>query len=223
MRFDAVAFDLDGTLYPNLALYAPAFPHMIPRARSLAAFSAARREIRRRGLVSGLGATANRAAFRALEAELTARRLGISAAEAAAMLDRVFFHGIEELFAKVRPFAGVAPALDALEGAGLRLALMSDLPPERKVELLGFGGRFDPLLCSEDSGALKPARAPFEMLASRLGLPPGRILYVGNSPRIDAEGAKAAGLSAAIVSRRRVAGADLSFRDWRKLVDFALT
>ena len=60
------------------------------------------------------------------------------------------------------------------------------------------------------------------MLASRLGLPPERILYVGNNPGIDVAGAKAAGMGAAIISRRAVPEADFSFRDWDSLAEYAL-
>jgi putative hydrolase of the HAD superfamily len=223
MRFDAVAFDLDGTLYPAHRLYARALPRMLKKARRLEAFNQARRMLRALGSDPAYRASpaTGGEAFRALEAELFAGRLGIGIAEAAAAIDRDFYRGVEELFSGIRPFAGLVPALDALAAAGLRLALLSDLPPARKLELMGLTERFECALCSEDSGFLKPAGEPFAMLASRLGLPPGRILYVGNSPRIDVAGAKAAGMSAAIVALRRVAGADLSFYDWRKLVAFA--
>jgi len=225
MRFDAVAFDLDGTLYPAHRIYALALPAMLAKPRRLVAFNAVR--MRMRALGAG-GACiqgyrpADGEAFRSLEAALLAKSLGLSTAKARSMMDRSFYRDIEELFARVPPYRGLIAALDSLETGGLRLALLSDLPPLRKLELMGLAGRFDPALCSEDSGFLKPAGEPFALLAKRLDLPPGRILYVGNSPRIDVAGAKAAGMGAAIVSHRTVRGADLSFFDWRKLVDFAL-
>ena len=224
MRFDAVAFDLDGTLYPTHRLYALAWTRMLPRARALMAFSAARMRMRALGSdpAHRRAPSADGVAFRALQADHVARRLGMGAAEAAAMIDRDFYRGPEGLFSRVRPFSGLVPALDALAASGLRIALLSDLPPLRKLGLMGLAGRFEPALCSEDSGFLKPAVEPFAMLASRMGLPPGRILYVGNNPWIDAAGAKAAGMASAIVTRRRVADADLSFSDWRELVAFAL-
>jgi len=223
MRFDAVAFDLDGTLYPNAGLYVHAFPYMIPKARLLAAFNMARRTMRATDTAGGLGpAPDDGASFRARECAITAARLGWPESKTAAAIDRHFYHGVEELFAKVLPFRGAREALDAISAGGLRLAVLSDLPPERKLELMGLSERFECALCSEGAGALKPARAPFDMLASRLGLPNERILYVGNSPRIDAAGAKAAGMSAAIVSRRHIRSADLSFYRWQDLVNFAL-
>jgi putative hydrolase of the HAD superfamily len=224
MRFDAVAFDLDGTLYPTHRLYAIAWTRMLPLARALAAFSAARMRMRALGSdpAHRRAPPADGVAFRALQADLVARRLGMGTADAAAMIERDFYRGPEELFSRVRPFSGLVPALDALAASGLRVALLSDLPPLRKLELLGLAGRFEPALCSEDSGFLKPAVEPFAMLASRMGLQPGRILYVGNNPWIDVAGAKAAGMPSAIVTRRRVAEADLAFSDWRELVAFAL-
>jgi putative hydrolase of the HAD superfamily len=224
MRFDAVAFDLDGTLYPNASLYSRALPAMLRTTRAFVAFSAARNALREMSRdPAGAGKELrDQASFRATQASLVAKRLGIPLDEAAALIEDRFYRGVEELFARVRPFRGVEGALYALSSGGLRLALLSDLPPARKLELLGFSGRFEAALCSEESGLLKPARAPFELLASRLALPLGRILYVGNSPAIDLAGAKAAGMSAAIVSRRRVRGADLSFYDWRELVAYAL-
>jgi putative hydrolase of the HAD superfamily len=224
MRFDAVAFDLDGTLYPASSLFALAFPGMLGNMRLLAAFSASRRRMRELGSDAGYRRSPPKdsAAFHAREASIVAERLGMGAAEAAALMELLFYRNIEELFSGLKPYRGLEAALDALSAGGLRLALLSDLPPERKLELLGLGGRFEVALCSEDSGFLKPAAEPFAMLASALALPPERILYVGNSPSIDARGAKAAGMSAALVSRRRARGADLSFFDWSKLVDFAL-
>jgi putative hydrolase of the HAD superfamily len=225
MRFDAVAFDLDGTLYPNSSLYALALPLMLAKPRAFIAFSSARNKMRALSIGKGGGGPkpGNGPEFRSLQASLVAASLGMKdPEEAASMIERCFYRGVEELFDRVKPFRGLAKALDELSRGGLRLALLSDLPPARKLELLGLSGTFEAALCSEDTGSLKPARPPFTMLASRLGLPPGRILYVGNSPSIDLRGAKAAGMSAAIVSRRRHRGADLSFYDWGKLVEFAL-
>lgn len=224
MRFDAVAFDLDGTLYPNLSLYIAALPRMARKGRRFFAFNAARHELRAAGLARAREQLSPRdgPSFRAAEAALVAKKLGLGEAEARAMVERDFYGEVAELFSRVRPFRGLKPALDALATAGMRLALLSDLPPSRKLELMGLSGRFEAELCSEDSGYLKPAPEPFAMLASRLGLRPDRVLYVGNSSRIDVAGAKGAGMAAALVSRRGDPLADLSFYDWRELVAFAL-
>jgi Predicted hydrolase (HAD superfamily) len=224
MRFDAVAFDLDGTLYSEYRLYLRALPLALGRVRRLSAFNASRQ--RMRVLAAEASASApygpmDGESFRAMEAALYARSLGLDPSQARQEIERDFYGRVVEAFSRVRPYPGLVPALDALRDSGLRLALLSDLPPVRKLELLGLSGRFEFALCSEDSGKLKPAAEPFEMLLSRLGLPPERVLYVGNSRRFDVAGAKAAGMASAIVTRRRAPEADLAFWDWRELVSFA--
>ncbi len=226
MRFDAVAFDLDGTLYPTPALYLRALPSMLTKARLLAAFNDARQRIRAMGVSDESyrrDPPAGAAAFRAFESRLAAPAMGMDPLKAQDYIARHFYDGVERLFARIRPFRGLNAALDALAESGLRLAVLSDLPPERKLELLGLAGRFEAALCSSDSGFLKPAAEPFLMLSERLGLKPERILYVGNSVRMDALGARRAGMKSALVSPRRRPEADFSFWDWSRLVEFALS
>jgi putative hydrolase of the HAD superfamily len=79
--------------------------------------------------------------------------------------------------------------------------VLSDFPPERKIELLGLGASFDVVLSTEQTGFLKPHGEPFRRFSEALGIPPEEILYVGNSPRLDAAGALAAGLGAALIKR----------------------
>ena len=149
--------------------------------------------------------------------------MGMEPGAAEEYIARIFYAYVEELFARIRPFRGCAAALDALAERGMRLAVLSDLPPDRKLELLGLSGRFEAALCSSGSGFLKPAAEPFMMLSEKLGLKPERILYVGNSVRMDAVGARGAGMTSALVSRRRRPEADFSFRDWSRLVEYALS
>ncbi len=225
MRFDAVAFDLDGTLYPTSALYLRALPSMLLKARRLAAFNDARQRIRALGVSDESyrrDPPSGAIAFRALEARLAAPLMGMDPQDAQEYIARNFYGCVEELFARIRPFRGCAGALDALADKGLRLAVLSDLPTDRKLELLGLSGKFEAALCSSESGFLKPAREPFMMLSEKLGLRPERILYVGNSVRMDAGGARGAGMKSALVSRRRRPEADFSFWDWTRLVEYAL-
>jgi FMN phosphatase YigB (HAD superfamily) len=50
------------------------------------------------------------------------------------------------------------------------------------------------VLVAEDIGAWKPARPAFDALVATLALPPDRIWYVGDDPRVDVDGASQAGL-----------------------------
>ena len=66
----------------------------------------------------------------------------------------------------------------------------------RRIALAGLERYFDVVVTSEEAGAAKPSPLPFRMaLASLIGLQ-GPVLYVGDSPDADVEGALAAGLEA---------------------------
>ncbi len=224
MGIKAVAFDIDGTLYSAPRFNLVALPLGLRHARLFAAFGEVRHELHRLAREGGPEgrAPADLAAFRRLQAELLAPRVGASPEEALALLDRVIYGELDALFARVRPYSGAAPALAALRSGGLRLAALSDFPAPRKLERLGLAAYFELARCSEDGGLLKPAPKPFLALAAELGLAPAEILYVGNSLRYDLVGAKAAGMPVAILTRRAAPGADLTFFDWDRLVSFAL-
>lgn len=218
-----MAFDIDGTLYPERALSARLASFAIRNARFLLAFSSARRKLHALDETSG-DWPSDLAGFRRLQAELIAERLRLSEAEAAALADRVIYAELDSYFAGVPVFAGLERALDDLASGGLRLAVLSDFPTERKLKLLGLSGRFEVAQCSESSGLLKPASRPFLRLAESLGLEPGEILYVGNSRRYDMRGSLSVGMRAALLSsaRRRGDEADLVFSRWGDLASFAL-
>jgi putative hydrolase of the HAD superfamily len=109
------------------------------------------------------------------------------------------------------------------------MGLMSDFPPELKLEYLGLTGYWDAVVCSECTGALKPHERPFMELASVLGLSPEQILYVGNSLRYDVAGASSAGMKTAWIKSpiaprggKKYPAPDFIFTDYRQLHDFML-
>ena len=110
-------------------------------------------------------------------------------------------------------FPDVPPVLDALRDRGFRLAVISnwDSRLPRLLEELGLAGRFDAIVVSALEGVEKPAAEIFLRAARRLGVPPEAMLHVGDSPREDYHGARAAGLSAVLLDRRG-AFADNGFR-----------
>jgi len=221
-KFSAVAFDLDGTLYPNSSLYLRLLPFAAANWRLLLAFSKARDAIRAEQEKSPLTV---RADFYDHQAALTAKLLGgASAEEVKDRIERLMYRGWEPLFSRIKLFPHVAELLGGLRAAGLRLGLLSDFPPKAKLENLGLSGLWDSVLCSEETGALKPSARPFEVMAGELGVPPGEILYVGNSRRYDVAGALGAGMKTALVSGKASGSpkADFTFRDYRKLRDFVL-
>jgi putative hydrolase of the HAD superfamily len=220
MNIKAVAFDLDGTLYPNYRLYVRLAPFILKDWRLLWAFGRARGIIRREA--------AARSDYYGYQAALAAKILGAQPESIKEKIDRLIYRGWEPFFKRIKLFPHVTETLDALRAAGFKTALLSDFPPETKLEYLGIAAGWDAVLCSERSGALKPFDQPFRELADALDTPPAGILYVGNSYRYDVLGARRAGMySALITSRaglrvRRSVPPDFCFYDYRQLRDFVI-
>lgn len=140
----------------------------------------------------------------------------------ATAIDTTIYTVIENRFRFIRPFRGAVACLGSLRDAGLRLGLLSDLPPVKKISLMGLDGYFESMLCSEDFGALKPDPRPFVALAQTLSTPPESMLYVGNKMEYDILGAKAAGMQTALFSRRKCVDADFTFQSWNELREWIL-
>jgi len=93
-------------------------------------------------------------------------------------------------------FPDVLPVLDELRDGfahGL-LSNSSSAHQRRKLKRLGVHRRFRSLVCSDDIGFAKPAPEAFRAGCAALGLPPERVVYVGDKLTTDALGALGAGL-----------------------------
>jgi len=230
-EINAVAFDLDGTLYPNYRLNLRLLPFLFKHGRLLLAFGRARDIIRREQMTAeAAAATPSGIDFYENQARLVAGQLKAQKDEIREKIDRLIYRGWEPFFKKIKPFPHVKEVLAELKAAGMKLGLLSDFPPDTKLEHLGLSRLWDTVLCSENIGALKPAALPFEVLAKALGCKPEHILYVGNSSRYDVTGAKQAGMKAALLSAGWGSSPtvingikpDFTFRNYRQLRDFML-
>jgi putative hydrolase of the HAD superfamily len=216
-RFKAVAFDLDGTLYPNHRLYALLIPFFLKEQRLLRAFGKARTLLRD-------GADAGEGDFYTRQAYLAAHILKSDPADVQNRIERLIYRGWEPLFSSVRLYPRVLETLNLFRDTGIRLGLLSDMPPETKLLNLGIDEVWDAVICSERTGFLKPHPAPFAALADALAVNPAEILYVGNSQPYDAAGAVQSGMSAALI-RGRPARSEIpvfSFHDYRTLCTYVL-
>lgn len=225
----AVGFDLDGTLYPAWLMYAVSVDIGLRHPFLLHAFSSVRKALRNPEPPMGpdpapAGGTPNASeGFKLRQAELVAKLLRADPAATAHSIEKTVYSAIEKRFSLVKPCPGVAECLGTLRRSGLRLGLLSDLPPAKKLELLGFGDYFDLVLCSEDFGALKPDPRPFTALSTGLRVEPESILYVGNKKEYDIAGAKSAGMKTAFIGNREEPDADFSFRRWDDLTGWILS
>ena len=149
------------------------------------------------------------------------------ALEVKARVDSLIYHNWELHFKKIRLFPGVKETLEGFKEAAIKLAMLSDFPPQRKLAFLGLGNMWDAVLCSETVARLKPDPAPFAALADCMGLAPQNILYVGNSAAYDIAGAKNAGMKAALIAScaqklRYKGNADFVFRTYRQLYQYVI-
>ena len=246
MKFPAIAFDLDGTLYPNYRLYFRLLPFMISEYHLLRAMGTARTQLRNSAtladpklrtegspLADNSGGSGD---FYENQARIMAEVLGEPVEKVMEKNERLIYRGWEPHFKKIRLFPHVRETLEAFRDAGIKLGLLSDFPPEIKLENLKVLEFWDVIVCSERVGQLKPHSASFLELAFQMKTPPEQILYVGNSVSYDVTGAQKAGMKAALIQtgwgrirkHARIGGsagaaADFCFSDYRQLRDYVLS
>jgi len=99
---------------------------------------------------------------------------------------------------RVALFADVQAGLQRLRA---RFRLMSLSNGNADLGAIGLASLFEHSIGAREAGAAKPDRRIFEVLLERTGLGPEEILYVGDDPHADVEGARRAGLHAAWIDR----------------------
>ena len=194
MKFTAVAFDLDGTLYPNFELYSRLVPFLMKEQRLLRAMDKARRQLRKSGAYED--------DFYDTQGRIMGEILGEPVKDVMERTERLIYRGWEPLFKKIKLFPHVKETLEAFRNNGIILGLLSDFPPEIKLKNLNIDAYWDVIVCSEKTGKLKPHPASFIDLAGGMGVKPENILYVGNSISYDVEGAQNAGMKTALIQSR---------------------
>jgi putative hydrolase of the HAD superfamily len=231
MRFSAVAFDLDGTLYPDYSLNLRLIPFVLKNIRLLRAMGKARKLLRESGGKTEGSTEGSIGDFYEHQARLMGEILGMSAEKAREMTERLIYRGWEPLFKEIRLFPHVRETLETFQQKGIKLGLLSDFPPEIKLGYLNIRDFWQVVLSSEETGCLKPAPAPFLELARRMDTSPEQILYVGNRIPYDVEGARKAGMKAALILPRwkkcllpgvLASSADFSFYDYRQLCEYVV-
>jgi putative hydrolase of the HAD superfamily len=114
---------------------------------------------------------------------------------------KTFFPQLFERFAEPiswQIFDDVIPTLEALKASGLRLGIISNWddrlrPLLRKLRLQPY---FQTIVVSCEVGPPKPSPRMFATACDALGCNPGNTLHVGDSRKMDFQGALEAGLQA---------------------------
>ena len=195
----AVAFDVGGTLIEPW----PSVGHVYAEVAARFGLAGLDPAALNRGFVTAwkqrAGHDYSRAAWRSLVNETFAL------AGAAHPSDECFhalYHRFEQ--AEVwRVFEDVLPTLEALRARGIRLAVISNWDERLRplLDTLDLARWFDVVVISHEFGSVKPAPQIFLHAAAQLNLPPEVVMHVGDGEREDTQGARRAGMQAALLDR----------------------
>lgn len=214
-NIEAVAFDIDGTLYPSWKLFIRMPFYILRNFRFYLHFNKIR---------NTLHTTAPLSDLYEYQARLYAESAHVSVEDARKKIQRISYDGLISKFRKIKPYKYAYEFMKNCKDAGLKVGILSDFPPSQKEEIWGMKELCDVCIGSEEAGCLKPCIYPFGILSQKLGVEPSKILYVGNSHRYDVLGAKNAGMRTAYILtginklfNRKNPEADISFRNYREL------
>ena len=115
----AVAFDIDGTLYPQWKIHLSAVFSYACHIIFYLYYGLVRNEMHRIDRVEN---------FRAVQAEKMAAFMHCSAQEAESKLNAVVYDGLKKNFEKIPCYKDVPETFIKFKEAGLKLALLSDFP-----------------------------------------------------------------------------------------------
>lgn len=213
-RKTAVLFDLGNTLVHYWLR--PSFPQVLQE--SLASARALLDEygighvsddvLRQRARGENYEAADDR--VRPLEGRLK-RIFQLDDAQAGEVMDSLIDRFLQPFFARARRYDDTLPALEQIKAAGLRTAIVSNLPwgspaaPWRhEVERQGLADLMDAIVFCSDLGWRKPAAPIFRHVLAQLDAEPQACLFVGDNPRWDIAGPRALGMDAVLIDRHHL-------------------
>ncbi|MCC7059809.1 MAG: phosphoglycolate phosphatase [Burkholderiaceae bacterium] len=189
-RAAGAVIDLDGTLVDTVADLAAAVNAMLA--------DLGRAPLPEEQVRCYVGKGARILVHRALAGSLDGRVEEAAADRAMAAFEH---HYARENGVSARLYPQVREALDALRAKGLRLACVTN-KPQRFADVLlartGLADRFELILGGDALPRRKPDPLPLLQVAERFGLPPSRMVAIGDSLN-DAQAARAAGMAVMVV------------------------
>ena len=202
-RLKALIFDVDGTLYEQ----APVRRTMLYRIlranlaspmrgmitlQALRSYRKAQEELRHSPPDSGEIAST--------QLLLAGRKAGVSPEIVASYVARWMEEEPLSLLATWMR-RGTLALLQAAKRSGLKLAVCSDYPADRKLAAMGIAPFFDVVVTAQDPEVqrLKPDPRGLEVALQRLAVRSNEALYIGDRADVDGEAASQAGIKHVIV------------------------
>jgi HAD superfamily hydrolase (TIGR01509 family) len=206
-RWKALIFDLDGTLYDQAAVRRAMLRRLLSAhltspvrgflaLRALRSYRAAQEELRKTHHVSGDIASA--------QVQLAAEKVGISMDSMETLVARwMEQEPLPFVASSIRK--GALELLQAAKTHGLRLAVCSDYPAERKLMAMGITQYFDVVVTAQHPQVerFKPDPKGLELTLAKLSVRKDEAVYIGDRADVDAVAAARAGIQGYILSRRQ--------------------
>ncbi|WP_237173467.1 phosphoglycolate phosphatase [Paracandidimonas lactea] len=187
MQFDAVLLDLDGTLLDTIPDLADATNAM----RESLGMSRLPDDVIATYVGKGTTVLVERALAN------NPQGIGPSAEALAAGLDSFHHHYHTINGRRAALYPGVLEGLQAFQGMGVKLAVVTNKPTEFTLPLLahcGLAPYFAHVVCGDTCARKKPDPMPLLHACELLGVAPGQALAIGDSVN-DAQAAQAAGMA----------------------------
>lgn len=194
--------DVDGTMYRQgpvrramlwrlLRAHAASPLRGVSTMRMLAAYRRAQEELR--------GA---QSAMPSMQVRLACERTGQNEAAMTSCVQRWMEEEPLPLLARAR-YPYLLEFLAVARARGLRLAVLSDYDPTRKLKALNVSAFFDVVASAADPEiqAFKPDPRGLQVVLRKLGVPPQRAIYVGDRVGVDSRAAERASVLCAIIGQ----------------------
>jgi len=206
MKYKAVCFDIDGTLYPrsvmNRRLLSLGFKHPFFAVK----YNKMRQLYRELQSSFDCDSLFIDKSLMAREAIILQKNFGIYPNKdidfVISKLNSCIYKPMEKLYSHTKSFDGVAKTFENLKAHGLKIGVFSDFPLFNKLDTMGLSKYVDFAASSSNVGFLKPNIHCFEYLLYNVGAKPSETLYVGDSYTKDVVGASNAGLNAVFVNAK---------------------
>jgi HAD superfamily hydrolase (TIGR01549 family) len=204
----ALIFDLDGTLYEQAPLRRAIFFRLLAAYLAhpldgVTAWQVLRRYRQAQEMLRSRTEPSNDLGGEQMR--LACSRLGLNVEAVAPLVTRWMDREPLPLLRRFRR-AGAAELLREAKKSGLRLALWSDYPAERKLEALGIREYFDLIVTAQDPavGCFKPNPAGLNLILSSWGIRGHQALFIGDRSDVDGVAAQRAGVPYLQFGGRRV-------------------
>lgn len=217
-KFDAVIFDVDGTLFDHLAMRpsmaAALLRHVLTKRRGwrdlfvVLAF----RRVRTRLAIAEAEEIGHR------EFEVTSKATKISVNEVEEIVARWLYQKPLSVINR-HTFSGVDAFLAMLKERDIRTGVFSDYPAEDKLRALGLSVDVIRDATDAEIARLKPNPTGFLKVAELLGTSPSRCLIIGDRDDRDGAAAKRGGFVYLKKTSGRRQPAQYQFRNYHQLVD----